>query len=222
MSHLKRLSAPKSWSIQRKGVTFITKPNPGPHKLKESMPLNILMRDLLKQSKTTRETKTILNKGLVLVDNIVRKNHKLPVGVMDIISIPTLNQYYQVLYNKHKKFILNPIKKEQAQEKTNKITNKKILKGKKIQINLYDGKNILVSKDTYKVGDSIIIKDKKITKHLKFEKGAKIYLLKGKYTGFTGILESVKQFNGRSPDIITLNVGKEKIQTKKDYAFVIQ
>jgi len=220
--HLKRLKAPKSWPIQRKGIKFIARPLPGPHKLKESITLNTILKDILKLIKTTKESKKLLNKGLILIDNKIIKQHRLPVGVMDIVSIPSLNQYYKVLYNTKGKFILEKTTKEQAQEKTCKIINKKILKNKKTQINLYDSKNILVTKDTYKVGDSVIIKENKITKHLKFEKGAKIYIVSGKYKGQTGILEDIQKFNGRSPDIITLKLKEKEIKTKKDYAFVIE
>ena len=219
--HLKRLSAPKSWPLQRKGITFIARPLPGAHKLNQCITINVVLKDLLKHSKTTKETKSILNKGLVLVDNKVVKKHRLPVGIMDIISIPSLKEYYKVLYNTRKKFILEPIKKEEAEQKTCKIIGKKILKKKKVQINLYDAKNIIVTKDAYKVGDSIVIKDNKIVKHLKFEKGAKVFLTAGKYIGLFGTLEEIKKFNGRSHDLITVIVDKKQFQSKKDYAFVI-
>lgn len=220
--HLKRLAAPKSWPIQRKGIKFIAKPLPGPHKLNESITLNVILKDILKFAQTTKEVKRILNQGKVLVDDIKIKEHRLPIGIMDIISIPSMKKYYKVLYSLNGKFTLQEIKEIDAKEKISKIIGKKILKGKKTQINLYNGKNILVSKDTYKVGDSLVLNKNKIIKHLKLEKGAKVYITIGKYKGLEGTIEDIKKFNGNSPDIITVKIKNKKIKTKKDFAFVIK
>lgn len=220
--HLKRIVAPKSWTIKRKERTFIIRPSPGPHKIECSMPIAVILRDVLERSKTMKETKVILNKGLVLVDNIVRKEPSFPVGIMDTLSIPSLNEYYRLMYDKKGKLFLHPIKKEESAEKACKIIGKTIMKGKKIQLNLYDGRNLIVPKDEYRVGDSVVLHEGKIKKHLKFEKGAKIYLIAGKYIGSSGILEHVQSFDSNSPDIITLKIENEKIKTRKDCAFVIQ
>jgi small subunit ribosomal protein S4e len=37
--HLKRIAAPKSWLMDKMGGVFTVKPDPGPHKLRESIPL---------------------------------------------------------------------------------------------------------------------------------------------------------------------------------------
>ena len=87
-NHLKRLNAPKTWPISRKGSKWITKQNPGPHKLNESMPLNIIIRDLLIYAKTTKEVKNILSNKDILINKRVIKEKKFPVGTFDIIEIP--------------------------------------------------------------------------------------------------------------------------------------
>lgn len=222
--HLKRLAAPKSWKLRRKGIKFIARPMPGPHKLEESITLNVILKNLLSYAKTTREVKKILNDGKILVDKIVRKNYRFPVGVMDIIEIPSTNEYYILLHNKKGKFILKKISKEEADFKICKIIEKTILKKNKIQLNLYDGKNILVEKNDFKVGDSIVIvlPKNEIKKHLKFEKGASIYLIGGKHIGNTGILEEVHKFPGSQPAKIIFKSGKETFETLKKYTFVIE
>jgi len=65
--HLRRIAAPKTWPIPRKGTYWIAKPIPGPHKMELSMPLALWIRDYLKLGKTMREVKYILNEGKVLV-----------------------------------------------------------------------------------------------------------------------------------------------------------
>ena len=66
--HLKRINAPKSWKIKRKGITFMTRPNPGMHGKRNSASINMVLRDMLKYTKTTRDIKMIINEGGVLVD----------------------------------------------------------------------------------------------------------------------------------------------------------
>ncbi|TLZ94001.1 MAG: 30S ribosomal protein S4e, partial [Methanobacteriota archaeon] len=46
--HLKRLPAPRSWSIPRKTHFWIVRPSPGPHGIGESVPLGSILRDMLK------------------------------------------------------------------------------------------------------------------------------------------------------------------------------
>ncbi len=218
--HLKRLAMRKSWPTMKKGIKFIINPNPGPYKKEESIPISILLKDILKLAKISKEVKKILNKNVFLVNGIIRKDPHFPLGVMDIISIG--DKHYRLLLNKKSKFIVLPIKKEESIEKISKIIGKKILKKKKIQINLYDSRNIIVEKDSYKTGDSLIISNNKIKKHLKFEKGAVIYIIGGKYIGEIGKLEEIKKHKGITKDAIIIDSGKKKIKTSKNYAFVIE
>jgi small subunit ribosomal protein S4e len=221
-NHLKRLNAPKSWPLKRrKGVTFITKSLPGPHSLKKSMPIVIIIKDILGYAKTTKEVKTILNDGKILINNFIRKDHKFPVGFMDTISIPISNEYYRLLYDEKGKFILKSIKEKEALIKLCKIKNKIILKGKKIQLNLYDGANILIPKDDYKVGDSLILENNKIKKHLKLEKNALIFLTDGKHIGNIGILETIHEPSALTQTKISFKLKNKKFETLKKYAYVI-
>ena len=75
MTHLKRLVASKTWPIRRKETAYTTRPSPGPHKASVSLPLNVVMRDLLKITASTKETKKVLNSGEILIDHKVRKDH---------------------------------------------------------------------------------------------------------------------------------------------------
>lgn len=221
--HLSRLAAPKNWPIKRKSNKWVTRPSPGPHPLKRCISLNLLLKDILNYSKTTRESKKILNKKEVLVDKKVRKDYKFPLGVMDILEFSKTNQYFRVLFDKKGKFTLVPIKKEESNIKPCKILNKTPLKGKRLQLNLYDGKNILIEKDDYEVGGTVIIDltNNKIKEHIKLEKGAYIYITDGKYTGKSGILKEILKSNSSKPDKIILNIEGKDVETLKDYAFVI-
>lgn len=222
MTHLKRLNAPNTWPIERKATAFVAKPLPGTHKLEECMPVGLLLREILKLGKDKREIKIILNNKNISIDNKIRKDVNFPVGLFDTLSIPPLNKYYKILYNTKGKLILSEIPKEESEHKICKIIGKTILKKKKVQINLSDSRNILVDKDNYKVRDSIIVKNNKIIKHLKFEKNALIYLIGGKHIGAKGNLVEVKKFPGVSKDIIVFKSDNKNYETLAEYAYVIE
>lgn len=220
--HLSRLAAPVSWPIQRKGIKWVTRPNPGPHDLKNCVSLNLMLKSILKYVKTTKEVKKVLNEGKVLVDKKVRKECKFPVGVMDILEFPEIKEYFRVLYTVKGKFNLVKISAEEAKFKAEKITGKRILKGKKMQLNFYDGKNMIVDKDSFKVGDTVILSigDKvAVKKHLKFEKGALVYVIEGKYKGMSGKIEEIKLV--RDNHTIKIKSKDKTFATSKNFVFVI-
>ena len=221
--YLKRLGAPKSWPLsQRKGLKYIAKPMPGPHKLEESITLNVILQEILGYAKTRREVKRVLNQGKILINSIVRKDHKFPVGLMDILVIPELDKQFILLYDKTGKFMLHPINKEESENKLVRIIKKTLLKKGKLQLNFHDGTNLLVEKDNYKLGDSVILNKNKIKKHLKLEKGALVYLTSGKHKGRAGTLESIGKSNGFSKSKISVKSDKGTITTMKDYVFVVE
>jgi small subunit ribosomal protein S4e len=218
-SHLKRISAPKSWSIKRKTTKWIVKPRPGPHSIDSSISLDTLFKELLNYTETARETKKILNEGNVLINGIPRRDPKFPAGVLDTINLPT-KETFRLLYNKQGRLVVSKINAEESFIIPRKIIKKTYLRKKNIQLNLNDGTNILVSKDSYKIGDTLIIEKDKIKSHLKFEKGAYVYLIKGKYRGTTATVQEIKKVV-LQPTLITIKTPTGSVDTLKDYAIVI-
>ena len=95
--HLKRLAAPEFWPIPKKKYTWTFAPSPGPHKKEECIPLAIIVRDILGLAETGKEAKRIIKAREILVDGRVRTDHKYPVGLLDVISIPKINKHYRVV-----------------------------------------------------------------------------------------------------------------------------
>ena len=58
------------------------RPHPGPHKLRECLPLNLFLRNRLKYALSYLEAKKILGQRVVKVDGKVRTDHKYPAGFM--------------------------------------------------------------------------------------------------------------------------------------------
>lgn len=220
--HLKSLAAPKSWPIKRKELKFVARPIPGPHKLDRGITLNLLLKGLLKYANTTREVKKILHSNKVLINKRARKDHRFPVGLFDLIEIPELDEHYTLIINKKGKFALARIEKGSADVKLYKITNKTILKGNKVQLNLFDGWNMVVGKGDFKAGDSVLfnLSKKTVEKHIKFEKGAQAYITGGKYVGNVATIEGSKDSVGSQPGIVKLKKDKTSFETLKEYIFV--
>ncbi len=215
--HLKRLAAPKKWQIVRKKRKFITKPASGPHGLGSGIPLGVLLKEVFGYANTTREAKKILNLGGIKIDCTTRKDFRFPVGFFDTIEFTDINEHFRVMLDKKGKLILVKINKDEAVVKPCKITGKTMVGGR-MQLNLYDGKNLLVDNGAYKVGDTLILSlpEQKIAKHLKLEKKSVIFLIGGRHIGETGSIEDITQNK-----ITYKDQGGNLIETSKKYAFVI-
>ena len=221
-THQSRLSAPKRWPIKRKGIKWIARAIPGPHNKSNAIPLVIVLRDLLKLSETTKDVKKILNSNKVLINNKFSKNHRLPIGLMDIISIPSIKKHFRVIINKKGRIELQEINEGESKEKHYKIQNKRKIKKNKIQLNLHDGTNLLVKEEIYEPGDTIILDLEKnqIKNHIKLKKGALVYLTAGKHAGNIAKFEEIRKSPNKQNKII-VKLDNTKIETKKDYVFVL-
>lgn len=220
--HLKRLNAPRTLQIHRKEETWTIKSSPGPHSLEKSIPLGLVIRNYLNLADTLKETKRIISNGEILVDGIIRKNHKFPCGIMDVISIPKLKKDYRVLFNRRGKLILIPISSKESNWKLCRIENKTIVKDKKIQLNLHDGTNKLVKKDEYKTGDvlKILFNEQKIDDIFKFEKGTVSMIIGGSHIGEVANIEDIEIIASSKPNLTKMK-GKIDFTTLQKYVFPI-
>ena len=97
--HLKRLNAPKHWMLDKLGGVWAPRPSTGPHKLRECLPLIILLRNRLKYALTGKEVKYILMQRLVKVDGKSRTDSTYPAGFMDTVSIEKTGEHFRLLYD---------------------------------------------------------------------------------------------------------------------------
>ena len=214
--HIKRIAIPKSWPLPRKGQTFIVKSR-GPYPKKLSLPLLVILRNILGEVKTRKEARKVLQQGLVLVDNKIIKDDKFGVGLFSRIYIKKLEKAYTIYLTKKGKLKVQEINKEKASKKYCKIIGKKILKGNKTQLNLYDGKNFIINKKDIKVGDSVIIDLEKnnIIDYLKLNKGSFVYITGGKHIGNSGIISEID-------DKISVMIANKIFKISKKNVFVIE
>lgn len=222
MAHMKRYKIPGFWPVSRKRNVFVIKPMPGPHGSRECMPLQIVLRDVLKYAHNAREAKSMLVSGMVLVDKKARKEPKFPVGLMDVIEISDAKKHFRVNVGSSG-LVLEAIEEKDASRKLCRITGKKTVRGGVTQLNLHDGRNILVKKDTYGVGDSVVISipDQKILKHYEFERGKPATIIAGRNIGVRGRIKDIrKRENMLEKAIVLLDTKQGDIQTLRDYILV--
>jgi len=219
---MKRYSIPKFWKMSKKGKKFAITPRPGPHKKTECIPLLVVIRNILNLAETSKEAKGIIKKGEILVDKKPRKDPKYPVGLMDVIEIPSAKKAYRVVIE-NQGLTLKEIKPEEANKKLCRIQNKTTVKSGVIQLNLHDGRNILTENNSYKPNDSVLIElpSQKILKHFKFEKGAPATIVSGRNLGTKGKIKEIKDRKTMmETSLVIIETTNGDIETIKDYVFV--
>ncbi|MCK4319510.1 30S ribosomal protein S4e [Candidatus Micrarchaeota archaeon] len=217
--HRKRIASPKIIPIHdKKASVWLSTTTPGPHPSERSMPLVVLIRDVLGFARTSKEAKMILNKNLVLIDGKVRKDLRFPVGFMDIISFPVIQKTYQLTIERGK---LIP-KETSAKEKILKVVNKYTLKKGKIAVGLHDGRN-LIADNNLRIGDSVklTVPDGKLSAVLKLEKDATCLVTHGKYAGTVVKLEEIVERKGGRSQEALVSKGEERFTTLASYLFVL-
>ena len=153
--HLKRLNAPDSWHIAKKTTKFITKTAPGPHNA-NAMPIAVWLRDHMDYARNMKEIKQILGQNDVIINGRPCRNPKMGIGIFDIIALPKINRYYRILRDRNGRHVSIEIDAEAAKTRLCKVTNKTVVTGGKVQLNLRDGANLLAD-NTYKAGDSVVL-----------------------------------------------------------------
>jgi small subunit ribosomal protein S4e len=216
--HLKRLVAPRSWSIARKERTWTTKPMPGKHSLEGAIPISTILRDYLNVCDNNREAKIIINDGAVMIDQRIVRKPKTAVGLMDVISIPLMKMHMRTVLDNHGRIQFVPIKATEAKWKLLRVENRTTVKGGKAQLNLHDGTNVL-SEEKVKTGDVIQVSlpDFKIKKILEFKKGAQTLITGGAHVGFISEIKGLEITRSTKPNLVIY----KDFQTIKSYSFVI-
>ena len=216
-NEIRRLTAPRSWPIKRKAHHWVTKTSPGAHSLEDSVPVIVVVRDLLKICNTAAEVKRIVSNRDMLVDGKIVKDVKMAVGLMDVVSFPKNNSHYRMMVNVRGKLTLVPIPEEKASWKLCRIDNKTTVPGGKTQLNLHDGRNILVESDGYKTGDvlKIEIPSQKV---LEAYKGNLALIASGSNVGKAEVIDEIVIRRLSSENIVNFKNGSS---TTRGNVFVI-
>jgi len=235
--HLKRLNAPKKWMLDKLGGTWAPRPSTGPHKLRECLPLSLVLRNRLRYSLTRRETCMIVMRRLVQVDHHVRTDLNYPAGFQDIITIPKTDEQFRVMYDVKGRFVLHRVTKEEASYKLLRV--QRFANGSKATIGhnpfhtgqarvipygvTHDGRTIRFLDPAVKTHDTVKFdfKSNKIIGHVKFDSGNLAMITKGANVGRIGIIVSIEKHPG-SFDIVHVKDRKGNVfATRIGNVFVI-
>ena len=201
--HLKRQKVPKNWPIPRKGTTYVVRPS---FSLNKGIPILIILRDILKLAQNRKEVKKALISKQILLNDRVVKDEKHNALLFDVVKIIPLKKNYRIEIFENKKFGVKEIKEIESNSKIAKITNKKILKGGKTQLNLSDGNNF-ISKLKCKTNDSVIINFKKkgIEGCIPLKEKTKVIVFDGKHSGKKGVIHKIDTKNKITEIIVEKN-----------------
>ncbi len=206
--HLTREAAPFFWPIYRKEYVWTVKPSPGPHPIEGSIPLLIIVRDMLGYALTAREAEKIIKRGYIKVDGVPRKNPKFPVGLMDVVEVERAGEIFRMLPFLRYPLVLVKIPKEEAGIKLGKVIGKRRIKGGKIQVTTHDGRNFLFasSEEAPRVYDTIVFKvpEQEVLDIISFDVGRYAIVTGGGGIGRHGFIREVKRLMPKKRSIVTI------------------
>ena len=203
---------------------WVVTPRPGPHKKFESIPLLIIVRDILKLVDNASDAKKIIKTKEIFVDGNPRLDLKYPVGLFDVIDIPKIDKQYRVVPTKIGLDLIE-IPKQESKLKLCKINGKTMVKNGVLQLNLHDGKNILTDKKSkdFNTGDSVLIElpSQKIIDHIKMDKEILSIITGGQNRGTIAKIKDIIIRRTREPNKIICETKDKEFEAITDYVFVI-
>ncbi len=220
--HSKRYQAPtKIWGIPSKEHFWAPKTKSGAHPIDRSVPLLIIIRDILKYANSAREAKMIIGERKIMIDGKVCTDANTPVGLMDVLSIPDLSEHYRVLFDQTARIRIVPVAEGTEKWKLCRIENKTTIKNGLTQYNLHDGRNFsLDDEKAYRTKDvlQIEVPSQNIISAYGFKEGNIALVTGGKHIGEIGKIKSYEIVRSSKPNLVHLEGG---ISTVDDYVFIL-
>ena len=232
-NHTKRFNTPKYIQINKKERTFFYNLRPGPHPKHFSLPLGHILRDILKVTKTGTEARKVIKLGMILVDGKIRKDPRFPVGLMDVLEIPSMGKYFRILPKMKRGLFPLEIQEKDKDFKLCRIKNKTSLRGGgNVQLNLHDGRNIIIplkdpkkpKEDKYKTMGVLKIKipSQEILDYYPLQENSPVLVVSGKNLGMNGIVTKIEKRFGPNASIVKVKTVEDEIhETAFNYVFTV-
>mmetsp|Transcript_14640 Transcript_14640/g.30689 ORF Transcript_14640/g.30689 Transcript_14640/m.30689 type:complete len:261 (-) Transcript_14640:146-928(-) len=221
--HLKRLNAPKAWMLGKMDGIWAPRPSTGPHKLRECLPLVLILRNRLKYALTMQECMSICMERLVQVDGKVRTDETYPAGFMDVISMPQSGDQFRLLYDTKGRFVLHRIKDEEASYKLCRVQKVQMTKKKIPFVVTHDGRTIRYPDPLIKVNDTVKVDvtTNKIIGHIKNEMGNLCMVSKGRNAGRVGTIGHIEKHPGSFDIVQVKDASGNVFATRMQNIFVV-
>lgn len=220
---MKRVAAPSHWMLDKLTGHYAPRPSPGPHKLRECVPLVVLLRNKLRYALTYREVMMIVMQRLIQVDHKVRTDHCYPTGFMDIVSIEKTKEHFRMMFDTKGRFVAHPIREEEASYKLCRV--KKVIIGAKgvPALITHDGRTLRYPHPCIKANDTVRLNllTGQVEDKIKFEVGNVAMITGGHNVGRVGIIAHLERHLGGF-DIVHLRDAKgNEFATRICNVFVI-
>jgi len=221
--HLKRLNVPKHWMLSKMDGIWAPRPSQGPHKLRECLPLILILRNRLKYALTGKETKMICMEKHVKVDGKVRTDPNYPAGFMDVVELPKANDQFRLIYDTKGKYVLHRISDEEKKFKLCRIKKQEVTLKKVPFVVTHDGRTLRYPDPLVKVNDvvKVDIETGKIVSVLKFEAGKLAMITKGRNTGRVGTVQHVEKHPGSFDIVLIRDAAGHSFSTRQENVFII-
>jgi len=195
--------------LPKKGTKYIARANSNS---REGLPVVVAVRDMLKLAKTSKEVQFMINNKLLKINGRVVKDVKESLVLFNIFEA---DKSYELGILPTGRYFFEETKAKTRVCKVSGITN---LKNKKVQINLHDGTNVLISpKEKVKIGDSVEIDfGGKLGKVLSLEKGKKVTIVSGKNVGLRGKIQEIDKNKVK----IKFDEIEKEVELDKSHIFV--
>ncbi len=219
----KRISAPKVRGLLRKESVFTPKSRPGPHSASTSVPLSFALTSILRVASNLSEVKKLLSSGGVLVNGVVRRDRRFPVGIFDVVELQKVKSKFRFLLDSKGRMDAVEIDYKEGNFKVSKVVGKRVVRGGKVLVTTMDGFTIRVDKTPVRVGDSLRISLPKIgvEKVLPMKKGVLGFVFSGVHTGQVVRIENVIPGSLKRESIVEFSVGKSVFQTRANSIVVV-
>jgi small subunit ribosomal protein S4e len=228
---LKREPAPGFWPIKRKERTWAPNTRPGSHSREKSLPLVIIIREILGYAGTSKEATRIINTGKVKIDGIVRRDHRFPAGLMDVLQIEGAGQIFRMLPKPNRGLVPVPISEKEAAFKLCKIIGKRNIEGGKVQLNLHDGRSIIIpSQGPRQKTDSEFVPGgamqlglpkQNMMRLVPFQTGALGLVIDGRNQGIFGKITTITPGTHARPKIVKIETASESFDTPAEYVIPV-
>lgn len=228
---LKREPAPGFWPIKRKEMTWAPRVKSGPHPRERSLPLVIVLREILGYARTAKEAIHIINMGKVKVDGVVRKDHRFPLGLMDVLQIEGTGKIFRILPKPNRGLVPVSINQKEAGFKLCKIIGKRTIVGGKTQLNFHDGRCLIVQpRDTrqksdveYSVGGAMQVglPEQKQMGVIPFMAGSLGLVFDGRNQGLYGKISAITPGTHARRKTVRIETSAESFDTPASYVIPI-
>lgn len=209
MTHQKRLSAPKHYDIDRKGLTYTTTTE-GSRSPEQGIPAVIFLREVTGYAETKKEAKKIIRDGQLHRNGNRITGFRDTIGIMDVIEVSETGETYRMLPSS-KSLVFEETEDDRVAAK---ITGKTV-EGDEYVYHLHNGENLRTGEE-YSTGSTLILNGD--AEEHEMVEGEEAVILGGQHAGKIAEIKELHK-RGMRPDTATVETDQE-FEIRQDKLFV--